>query len=95
MSSSVRFNTGTPEEIGSNDQEMQDTSMEKQTEQTGDVSVKKNVVVEEAPDSTSPSALPGYLPWEGDMEMVSKYLDRKVRTHKLALPSKILFFSSI
>ena len=32
-----------------------------------------------AANSTSPSSLPGYLPWEQDMEMVSKYLDRKVR----------------
>ena len=32
-----------------------------------------------AADSTSPFSLPGYLPWEQDMEMVSKYLDRKVR----------------
>ncbi len=30
-------------------------------------------------ESTPPSALPGYLPWEEDMEMVSKYLDRKAR----------------
>ena len=27
---------------------------------------------------TVTESLPGYLPWEEDLEMVSKYLDRKV-----------------
>ena len=27
---------------------------------------------------TAVESLPGYLPWEDDLEMVSKYLDRKV-----------------
>lgn len=31
-------------------------------------------------DSHESTSLPGYLPWEKDMEMVSKYLDRKVCT---------------
>ena len=26
----------------------------------------------------SPHSLPGYLPWEDDLEMVSKFMDRKV-----------------
>lgn len=30
------------------------------------------------PSSVEPQALPGYLPWEQDLEMVSKFLDRKV-----------------
>lgn len=29
--------------------------------------------------STSPSSLPGYLPWEHDLQMVSRYMDTKVR----------------
>lgn len=29
-------------------------------------------------ESTRAESLPGYLPWENDLEMVSKYLDRKV-----------------
>ena len=34
----------------------------------------------EPPQLTSlePQDLPGYLPWEQDLEMVSKFLDRKV-----------------
>lgn len=28
--------------------------------------------------SVEPQTLPGYLPWEQDLEMVSKFLDRKV-----------------
>ena len=28
--------------------------------------------------SVEPQDLPGYLPWEQDLEMVSKFLDRKV-----------------
>ena len=33
----------------------------------------------EVQESTKPECLPGYLHWEDDLEMVSKYLDRKVR----------------
>ena len=30
--------------------------------------------------ATSPSSLPGYLPWEQDLQMVSKFMDKKVYT---------------
>lgn len=30
---------------------------------------------------TVTESLPGYLPWEEDLEMVSKYLDRKVNCY--------------
>ena len=35
---------------------------------------------EEPPSSVEPKELPGYLPWERDLEMISRFLDRKVRT---------------
>ena len=31
-----------------------------------------------AHSTTDAQSLPGYLPWEDDLEMFSKYLDRKV-----------------
>ena len=33
------------------------------------------------PSSMDAEALPGYLPWEKDLEMVSNFLDRKVRQY--------------
>ena len=35
--------------------------------------------------SVEPQDLPGYLPWEQDLEMMSKFLDRKVSLAHLNL----------
>ncbi len=64
------------------DHTIQEHAVDKRTSASEEDNVMNQDGLEESPESTStpPSALPGYLPWEEDMEMVSKYLDRKART---------------
>ena len=44
----------------------------------------------QAADATAAHTLPGFLPWEDDLEMVSKYLDRKVNVCHSDSPSQSL-----
>jgi hypothetical protein len=50
-----------------------------------------------ATPSVEPQDLPGYLPWEQDLEMMSKFLDRKVSlTHPIyTLLGQNYFFLSL
>lgn len=66
-------------ESSSNDEQTQEFPTNEQSIVNDDVlDINKNGVSESGPDTTPPSTLPGYLPWEEDMEMVSKYINRKV-----------------
>ena len=56
--------------------EQETSSLEAESEGRGEVGKMESRSHLETEGSTQ--ALPGYLPWEDDLEMVSQYLDRKV-----------------
>ena len=49
-------------------------------------------IAEEEP--CAPSSLPGYLPWEQDLQMVSAFMDKKVQ-HAVTTPSLLLAARSL
>ncbi len=80
MSSNLMDSAQNSTEDEPKDHTIQEHAVDKRTSASEEGNVMNQDGLEESPESTPPSGLPGYLPWEEDMEMVSKYLDRKART---------------
>lgn len=72
--------------MASGDQEVAPKGIDMDEEGSTSTETKLNTSVE-------PQDIPGYLPWEQDLEMVSKFLDRKVSLAHHHIQGTYEFFS--